>query len=86
MDVERIAMMLFVIGTVLAVAAAILMTMYKRPEWTLTDPWVSPLALLRDPQKYIREPFARVVQILWITGLAFGGAVILILLGRALVS
>jgi hypothetical protein len=80
MALERVAPFLLLVATLLVATASIFTVAFKRPGWRFFDSRVSTLAIIRDPSKYVREPYARAVQTLGIAGLVLGVATIVSLI------
>lgn len=76
MESIPLPLILLLIATMLAATSSIIVALFKRPGWSFTDPGVSTLSIIRNPAKYVREPYARAVQILGVTALALAGVTI----------
>lgn len=77
MALETLPLLLLLAATLLGAAASLLAVVFKRPGSNVLDLRVSTLALLRNPGRYVRKPYARVVQTLGVAALVLGFATIL---------
>jgi hypothetical protein len=73
----NVALFVWFVAVLLGVIASVLMLLFRRPGTKVFEVGVSTLTILRDPRKYIRDPYARIVQILSIAALTLGGITVI---------
>jgi hypothetical protein len=66
----QIAVLMWVVAWSLGAAAMILGLVFRRPGKRILEVGVWSFTILRSPQEYIRDPYARIVQALSIAALA----------------
>ncbi len=71
-----LAFLAWLVAFLLGMAATILMLLFRHPGTKIFEPGVSTLTILRDPKRYVRDPYARIVQILSIAALTLGAVTI----------
>jgi hypothetical protein len=65
-----VGLIAWIVAMALAVAASVIVFLFKRPDVSLLDPTWSTLRLLRHPERFVRNPYARATRALAIAGYA----------------
>jgi hypothetical protein len=60
---QKVALALMLAAVVMAGIATAIMSIFPRDGWSLLDPRISTIEIFRNARKYIRAPYARVMQI-----------------------
>jgi len=79
----RAALVIWFTAVAIGLLAGVLAVVFRRPGIGVLGQGVSTLAVIREPNKYIREPFSTVVRVLTLSclGLACLGIVVAVATG-----
>ena len=78
----NVAIVIWVAAMILALVAGLLTLLYRRPGVPVLDLSGGTLQVLRNPKRYIRDPYGRIVQVLTVAAFSMGMAAIAIAFGE----
>ena len=83
MSLGSIVISLAVVAMALAVTATVLMFVFKRPDVQLFRDRAHALAVIREPDRFLRKPYGRIVRAFAVMSWFLGAAILVLMIVAA---